>query len=159
MKHGMVCDHDDLFWVGDSHTSPRERANNLLSKIVPKCGQFGHYLLYMCIRDSAGNPLGHGDAVRELTAYGMHTLQVSWVYAVCMGPTLFLFLNHQVFSFQECMMIGIPSQQKQCHHAFLGLWRVLGQSHFREVPSFPCQMSDCNTYHCNMLCLDSIVVW
>ena len=74
MKHGMVCDRDDLFWVGDSRTSPRERANNLLSKIVPKCGQFGHYLLYMSIRDSTGNPLGHGDAVRELAAYGMCTL-------------------------------------------------------------------------------------
>lgn len=73
MKHRMVCDHDDLFWVGDSHTSPRERADNLLRKIVPRCGEFGYYLLYMCIRDSTGNPLGHGDAVRELTTYGMHT--------------------------------------------------------------------------------------
>jgi len=71
MKHRMVCDHDDLFWVGDSHTSPRDRADNLLRKIVPRCGEFGYYLLYMCIRDSTGNPLGHEDAVRELTTYGM----------------------------------------------------------------------------------------
>ena len=84
MKHQIVCDTDDLSWISDSQKSPRERADNLLTKIVPKFGKFGYYLLYMCIRDATGH-LGNYSATRELTVYGMHNfklepnLVVSWL--------------------------------------------------------------------------------
>ena len=70
MKHGMVCDSDDIFLISDPQKRPRVRADNLLSEIVPKCGKFGYYLLYMCIRDAMGNRVGNADAVKELTTYG-----------------------------------------------------------------------------------------
>lgn len=75
MKHGLVSDHDDMFWISNSSMSPREKADNLLNKIIPKCGKFGYYLLYMCIRDCPGNTLGHGDARRALEDCGTSSLK------------------------------------------------------------------------------------
>ena len=71
MKHRLVSDHEDLFWISNSSMSPREKADNLLSKIIPKCGEFGYYLLYVCIRDCPDKPLGHGDAIKALQDCGM----------------------------------------------------------------------------------------
>ena len=71
MKHRFLSDKEqDFYWI-DPHKrwSPHQRADNLLYTLAPKVGPYGHYLLYMCIRDCDGNPLGHGDAVKELVAY------------------------------------------------------------------------------------------
>ena len=70
MKHRVTTSQDDLFWIGSPTKSPKERADNLLYKITPKLGQYGYYLLYMCIRDNRGNELGHGAAAMELVDYG-----------------------------------------------------------------------------------------
>ena len=73
----------------------------------------------------------------------------------CIGSYLFLFLNHQDFSFQERMMICIPSQQKYSHHVFFGLLTSEGTwSRSFKRGSLP----DVRL-HSNMLYLDSIVVW
>ena len=75
MKHELVKDEEDFFLINNPHKSPREKADNLLQKIVANSGDVGYYLLYVCIRDDTGNPLGHADAVRELVAYGRHVMQ------------------------------------------------------------------------------------
>lgn len=69
MKHEIVQDEEDFFQVNNPGKSPRERATNLHG-IVRKGGDISFYLLYMCIRDDSGNPLGHKDAVKELVSYG-----------------------------------------------------------------------------------------
>jgi len=69
MKHEIVKDEEDFFQVNNPNKSPREKANNLLV-IVRQGGDVSFYLLYMCIRDDSGNPLGHRDAVKELVIYG-----------------------------------------------------------------------------------------
>ena len=76
MKHQIVCGTDDLSWISDSQKSPQGRADNLLTKIVPKCGKFGYYLLYMCIRDATGQ-FANESAARELATYGMHNFKVT----------------------------------------------------------------------------------
>ena len=73
MKHEIVQDEEDFFQINNANKSPRERANNLLM-IVRNGGDVSFYLLYMCIRDDSGNPLGHKDAVKELVTYGEHYL-------------------------------------------------------------------------------------
>lgn len=83
MKHDLVKDEEDFFLINNPHKSPREKADNLLQKIVANSGDVGYYLLYVCIRDDTGNPLGHADAVRELVAYGRHDamwtcVQTAW---------------------------------------------------------------------------------
>ena len=75
MKHGLLRNQDDLFWI-DGAKSPRERADNLLHRITPRLGQYGYYLLYMCIRDDEENPHGHGDAVKELVRCGKKRLEI-----------------------------------------------------------------------------------
>lgn len=69
MKHEIVKDEEDFFQINNANKSPREKANNLLM-IVRQGGDVSFYLLYMCIRDDSGNPLGHRDAVKELVTYG-----------------------------------------------------------------------------------------
>lgn len=71
MRYRLVEDPDDFYAVSSPHLSPKQRADNLLSDIVPKAGDYGHYLLYIAIRDSIpSNPLGHIQAIEELKAHG-----------------------------------------------------------------------------------------
>ena len=37
MKHGLVSDHDDMFWISNSSMSPREKADNLLATTCSTC--------------------------------------------------------------------------------------------------------------------------
>ncbi len=70
-KHRVLTTPDDLDLITNSLRGPKERADSIVQRIVPKAGRFGYYLLYMCIRDDiTGNLLGHKDAVKELEAYG-----------------------------------------------------------------------------------------
>jgi len=72
MRYRLVEDPDDFYAVSSPHLSPKQRADNLLSDIVPKAGDYGHYLLYIAIRDSIpSNPLGHIQAIEELKAHAM----------------------------------------------------------------------------------------
>jgi len=71
MRYRLVEDPHDFYAVSSPHLSPKQRADNLLSDIVPKAGDYGHYLLYIAIRDSIpSNPLGHIQAIQELKAHG-----------------------------------------------------------------------------------------
>lgn len=71
MRYRLVEDPDDFYAVSSPHLSPKQRADNLLSDIVPKAGDYGHYLLYIAIRESIpSNPLGHIQAIEELKAHG-----------------------------------------------------------------------------------------
>ena len=69
MKHGFQNGKEDYYWIDPKRWTPRQQADNLLNTLAPRVGQYGYYLLYMCIRDCDGNPLGHGDAVKKLVAY------------------------------------------------------------------------------------------
>ena len=71
MMYHLVEDPDDFYAVSSPYLSPKQRADNLLSDIIPKAGDYGHYLLYIAIRDSIpSNPLGHTQAVEELKSHG-----------------------------------------------------------------------------------------
>ena len=71
MKYHLIEDPDDFHVISSPYLSPKQHADNLLSQIIPKAGDYGHYLLYMAIRDSRpSNPLGHTQAIEELKKHG-----------------------------------------------------------------------------------------
>lgn len=71
MQYHLIEDISDLHAITSPFLDPKQQADNLLYKIVPKAGEYGYYLLYMAIRDSRrSNPLGHTEAVEELERLG-----------------------------------------------------------------------------------------
>ena len=71
MKYHLIEDPDDFYVISSPYLSPKQHADNLISQIIPKAGDFGYYLLYMAIRDSSSsNPLGHTQAIEELKNHG-----------------------------------------------------------------------------------------
>lgn len=71
MKYHLIEDPDDFYVISSPYLSPKQHADNLLSQIIPKAGDYGYYLLYMAIRDSRpSNPLGHTQAIEELKKHG-----------------------------------------------------------------------------------------
>ena len=71
MKYHLIEDQSDVHVLTNPFLDPKQQADNLLFRIVPKAGIYGHYLLYIAIRDSIpSNPLGHSQAIDELKQYG-----------------------------------------------------------------------------------------
>jgi hypothetical protein len=69
-KYGVVKNSSDMYVLTSSHLPPQDR-NNSLVKLVEEAGPDGFMLLYMSLRDSSTESIGHQDAVQELDHHGM----------------------------------------------------------------------------------------
>ncbi len=70
MKHGLISSPAEMEKITSPYFLPEQRQNSLLS-LANSRGEYGFFLLYMCIKESVDeNPHGHGDAVRVLEAEG-----------------------------------------------------------------------------------------
>ena len=69
VQHGIVNDQDDHHQLHNYVDPPGVKVVKLLG-LAEKAGPYGYYLLYMCIRDTQDDQMGHGDAARELHRYG-----------------------------------------------------------------------------------------
>ena len=68
-KYGIVKNAEDMYALTSSYVYPQDR-NNSLMKLVEEAGPDGFMFLYMCLRESSVEHIGHQDAVAELDHYG-----------------------------------------------------------------------------------------
>ena len=68
-RHGVANSQDDMHVLTNPADLPSTKSLKLLN-LASSAGTYGYYLLYMCVRDTADEHMGHGDAARELSAYG-----------------------------------------------------------------------------------------
>ena len=68
-RHGVAGSQDDMHVLTNPVDLPSTKALKLLH-LAGSAGAYGYYLLYMCIRDTADEQMGHGDAAKELSDYG-----------------------------------------------------------------------------------------
>ena len=73
MRYGLVKGPEDNDNIVNPYFPLSQRKANLLS-LASKCGEYGYFILYMCICDSISeNQHGHGDVVLKLEECGKCT--------------------------------------------------------------------------------------
>ncbi len=69
MKYNIVQSVDDMEELTSSYFKRQDRLNSLL-RMVEKGGNDGYMLLYICLRESCVEAVGHNDVVAELNCGG-----------------------------------------------------------------------------------------
>ena len=70
MKYNMVKDANCFVELTSAYLKPDDKMASLL-KTTEEAGPNGFMLLYMCLKESESESLGHADAAAELEREGM----------------------------------------------------------------------------------------
>lgn len=69
MAHELIVKSKDMTKITNPHITPDQRMQQLLDHIG-KCGRHAYFLLYVCLFESQGDNMGHGDVCKELQTTG-----------------------------------------------------------------------------------------